>query len=56
MATDGGSVTERGEGPIADGPAPDNGQRTIVRNPNLGREAVPASPRRADISTEKESK
>ena len=55
MATDGGTVQDRGQGPIVDGPAPDNGQRTIVHPANLGKVAVPASRPNADISTERKS-
>jgi hypothetical protein len=33
------------------GGAPNSGIKTIVRNPNLGKEAVPASSPSADISS-----
>jgi hypothetical protein len=36
------------------GPAPNNGQRTISRDPELGKKAVPPSRRDADTSTESE--
>jgi hypothetical protein len=35
------------------GPAPNNGQPTIRRDPELGKKAVPASDRGADTSTER---
>jgi hypothetical protein len=34
------------------GPAPNNGQRTISRDPEVGKKAVPAGKPGADISTQ----
>ena len=57
MATDGkgGSIQDRGQHVSTEGVAGDSGQKHIKPNPNLGREAVPASKPDADISSERKS-
>jgi hypothetical protein len=51
----GGSLEERGQHRSTEGAPGDTGQKHIVPNPKLGREAVPASKPGADIETERKS-
>jgi hypothetical protein len=51
----GGSIQDRGQHVGTPGGTADNGQKETPRDPKLGREAVPASPKDGDVNTERKS-